>query len=652
MGLFALLSAGAGVWQLLDSRATPRTDALLALGFATLLLLTWRLARKPGPPQGPHTHIRQNDADAQSLRKFGELIEHSVSAMIITNADGVIEYVNARFSEITGYPREEVIGRKAGFWCSHLTAETFHAMWQRVRAGQVWEGELINQRKNGEEYWASVTLSPVLNGSRVITHFLGVQNDISERRRIEEQLSFLSHFDALTHLPNRTLLAQRHARACADALRDGTLIALVSLGIVHFKRINDGFGRNAGDLALKEIAQRLTRCARNGDTVSRHGGTEFSMLMPGLRPTDDIAERIDKLLATINQPILIEGEKLLLTVSAGAAVVTDRDEAFDSVLHKATVALHHAERQGQSHCVYTESLDLDAQERLSIENGLRAALERGGMELHYQPKVSLSTGRMVGVEALARWRHPVSDEYVPPQRFIPIAEECDLIQLLGSWALREACRQNQAWRDAGLPAVVVAVNLSAHQLGQPGLVEMVTRVLEDTGLDPALLQLELTESALVSDPDRALQTLGQLKALGLQLAIDDFGTGYSSLSYLSRFPVDELKIDRSFVKELPSDASAAAISTSVIDLAHRMDLRVIAEGVESADQLAFLAHHGCDEIQGYYCSHPVSAECLAALLQSGKRFVLPHRQLPGRPLLVIDHEVARPPAIDTRCSTA
>lgn len=586
--------------------------------------------------------IVRRDLDAEQLRKFKALIEQSASAMIITDANGIIEYTNTRFREVTGYARDEAIGRKAGFWRSGMTSSAqYRAMWNAALQGRVWEGELINRRKNGELYWASVSLSPVLDDNGAITHIIGIQHDISERRRIEERLNFLSSYDELTHLPNRSLLAERYMHACAQALGDGTLIALVSLGISRFKRINDSLGRDVGDQLLKEIGHRLTECARAHDTVSRHGGTEFTMMVTQLTRLEDVQEMLVRVIEAVNTPMFIKGEKLQPTVNAGISVMPHDGEALDVLMRKATIALHHAERQGLTHCVfYTESLDREAQERLSLENALRLSLERDALELHYQPKVDLATGRIVGVEALARWQHPSTGEQISPARFIPIAEESGLIQHLGAWALRQACRQNRAWQDAGLSRIVVAVNLSAAQLRQPDLVDSIAGILQETGLDASWLELELTESALMDDPDHANVVLERLKGLGLRLAIDDFGTGYSSLSYLSQFPVDQLKIDASFVKEIDSDATAAAISTSVIALAHQMGLKVIAEGVETEAQIAFLNRHGCDEIQGYYFSRPIPAPAFAVLLSSDKQLVSPGPRFPSRTLLVVDDEPA------------
>lgn len=584
---------------------------------------------------------RRRERDTEALRKLNALIEQSATAMIVSDANGVIEYANSPFVAITGYTREEAIGRKAGFWRSERTsAALYRQMWETALAGKVWEGEMINRRKNGELYWASMILSPVSDEAGRITHFISVQSDISERRRIEERLNFLSAYDELTGLPNRSLLAQRFAEISPEAEHRGTMIGFVTIGIGRFKRINDSLGRDVGDQLLKVIAQRLGDCVDAADTVSRHAGTEFVVMVPDLVLRDQLHDKVARIIETLNLPVVIQGERLQPTINAGISLLPHDGGNLDVLLRKANIALHHAERHGLATCLCTDALDQDAQERLALEGALRTSLESSALELHYQPKVDLLTGRVVGVEALARWAHPLTHEQVPPSRFIPIAEESGLIQHLGAWALRQACRQNKAWLDAGLPRVVVAVNVSANQLRQPGLVDTVAEILNDTGLPPALLELELTESALMEDPEQANEVLCRLKALGLRLAIDDFGTGYSSLAYLSQFPVDQLKIDRSFIKQITSDAASEAISTSVIALAHQMGLRVIAEGVETESQLAFLSRHGCDEIQGYYYSAPIPASALAVLLGSGRQLVPTESTDAERTLLVVDDEPA------------
>ncbi|MCK2126134.1 EAL domain-containing protein [Thauera aromatica] len=584
--------------------------------------------------------LERREADALELRKLNTVIKHSASAVCITDPQGIIQYTNTCFVDITGHENGDALGRKAGFWTSGLNAQAqYHEMWETIQKGQVWQGELINRHKNGSLYWASVQITPVIDEKGEITHFIGVQHDISARRRIEDRLAFLASYDELTGLPNRNLLKEKFEQASAEAQRSGTCIALVSLGLGRFKQINDSLGRSAGDELLEKLSRRLSQCATERDVVARHGGAEFMLMFGGLDRAEDIQPILEHIVDILHVPVIVKGEKLQPSVAAGVSLLPADGNDFETLLHKAAIALHHAEAEGIPHCIYTDALNRDSQERLSMENALRLSLSRDELELHYQPKVDLGSGRMIAVEALARWRHPVTREYVSPARFIPIAEESGLIQQLGAWALSKACRQNKAWQEAGLRPIVVAVNLSAAQLRQPDLVETVAAALEGSGLSPDLLELELTESALMEDPDQANDTLARLKQLGLHLAIDDFGTGYSSLAYLSKFPVDQLKIDRSFVQDALSNPAAAAIASSVVGLAHQMGLKVVAEGVETEAQLAFLLRQGCDEMQGYYYSKPLPADVLASLLSSDPRLVRPD-QGASRSLLIVDDEPA------------
>lgn len=565
--------------------------------------------------------IRQREQDAAELRKLSKALEQSANAVIITDANGVIEYTNPQFTVTTGYRQAEVMGRKPRMWKSTRTPPEQHrALWETILAGRPWEGELVNTRKNGELYLAAVSISPVCDEHGDITHYIAIESDISERRRIESQLDFLTCYDPLTRLPNQTLLARRFDEAAAQARQAGTQVALIALGINRFKLINDSLGREVGDELLREIARRLTHCTRAHDTVSRHVGSEFVVMLTNIRGCGEVRDIATQMMDAALVPLHIKGERLQPSLNAGISMMPQDGERLDSLLLAANIALHHAERAGHDlFSFYTVELNAAAQEKLALENALRSALEDGTLELHYQPKLDLANGRIVGVEALARWRHRNTGEYISPERFIPIAEETGLIEALGAWALRTACTQNKAWQRAGLPAVAVAVNLSAAQLRQPDLASFVTDLLTETGLEARHLELELTESALIENPLMATAALRRLKDVGLQLAIDDFGTGYSSLAYLSRFPVDKLKIDRSFVEGVVSDDPAAAvIATSIIALAHQLRLKVVAEGVETAAQLEFLRTHGCDEMQGYLFSAPLPAAALAELLRSGR----------------------------------
>lgn len=569
---------------------------------------------------------REHEATLQEMHKFNVAIENSVSSVIITDERGIIEYTNPQFSQTTGYRPEEVRGLHVSILKSGYTpSEHYQGLWATLRTGHAWKGELLNRRKEGELYWETVTISPVRDDeSGRIIHYISIQHDISDRKRVEARLDFVSSYDALTRLPNRALLNLRFGDARSSARQEGSHIALLVLGIQHFKRINDSLGHGIGDHFLCEIATRLTHSIREQDIASRLSGSEFAVLLTGLENTNSVPASVHSLLESLRKPLYIDGHALQPQLHAGIAVFPEDGETLDQLLTGASMALHQAERQGGELLMfYTEALNTEAQARLSLESALRLALANRQLELHFQPRVDLASGQIVAAEALARWRHPETGNYIPPDHFIPISEDSGLIHALGEWALHEACRQNHAWQEAGLPRIPVAVNLSALQLQQRSLPEQIRSVLQRTGLAAEYLEIELTESAVMDSPEEAAVALHLLKALGLNIAIDDFGTGYSSLAYLNRFPVDLLKIDRSFINRLESDPAAVTIASSVIALAHRMGLRVVAEGVESQAQLELLRKQACDEIQGYYFSQPLPPAAFAELLHSGRSLQQP-----------------------------
>lgn len=581
----------------------------------------------------------RRETDAERLRKLNALIDNSASAMVITDLQGNIEYVNQRFEVTTGYSPAESIGRKAGFWGSGLTArDQYQLMWQTALNGRVWEGEMINRRKDGELFWCSVSISPVIDDQGQVTHLIGAHVDISELKQIQRQLDVLRNYDELTHLPNRRLFSEYFQRVAEQQARRGGYCAVLAIGISRFKQFNDSLGREAGDQLLQRLALRLRQAAGKRDTVARFAGTDFHMLLVDLESPAVLFERVSTLLAHANRPLSIHGQDVKPALRAGCSLLAEHGRDLETLMRKAGTALHSAERRGHEQALYDESLGHDAEQRLLIENALRLAIERDQLELHYQPKVELASGRIIGVEALARWRDRTTGEWIAPDRFIAVAEESGLILVLGAWALREACRQNREWAAQGLPPLVVAVNLFAVQLQQSDLPSVVRRILAETGMPAEYLELELTESAIMEYPEQANLLLRELKSLGVKLSIDDFGTGYSSLAYLSRFPVDLLKIDRSFINALEQDSSAAAIATSIIAMAHQLGLQVIAEGVETERQLAFLQRHGCDQIQGYYFSKPLAAADLGWLLTQDRRLQMPEAVSFKRTLLMVDDD--------------
>jgi diguanylate cyclase (GGDEF)-like protein len=458
------------------------------------------------------------------------------------------------------------------------------------------------------------------------------------RTRAERELDYRAHYDELTGLPNRRLLCDRLAQASMHAARTGTRVGVVLLGVDRFKIVNDSRGPKVGDALLVETGRRLRACVRGEDTVARASADEFIVVLPEIADDDGIALVARKLLAALEEPIVAEGETLVVSASAGLCIHPQDGDDPETLLRNAGAALHTAKSLGGNALrFYSPDMNARAAARFALEAELRLALQRGELRLHFQPKVCLGSGKLCGVEALVRWEHPERG-LRPPAEFIPIAEETGLIRPLGEWVLREACAAVRRWQDVGLPVVPVAVNLSARQFGQQDLVQRIATVLRETGLAAQLLELEITESTLMHDVDAAVATLGGLKALGMQLSLDDFGTGYSSLNYLKRLPIDRLKIDRSFVRDITTDPEDAAICVAIIGLAHNLRMSVVAEGVETEGQVEYLRRHGCDVVQGYYFHPPLETEAFAQLLWEGGKFPVPGPREERRTLLVVDDE--------------
>jgi len=439
-------------------------------------------------------------------------------------------------------------------------------------------------------------------------------SETEERNAYEARIRYLANYDALSELPNRSLLADRTAQAIAHARRTGRTCGLIVLNIDRFKLVNEGFGQAAGDALLKLLAERLRATVREGDTPARLGADSFAVLAADLVRPDETMILVRKIQEAASLPFALEGRELHVSLSLGASTFPRDGEDFEGLLRNADAAMQRVKSAGgNGFQYYAAAMTRDATERVELENALRVAAERGELSLHYQPQVEIASGRISGLEALMRWHHTERGS-ISPAQFIPIAEESDLIQSLGEWALSTACRQLSEWDANGHPAPRVAVNVSARQFRSPGFVDMVARSLRERRIDPSRLELELTESVLIDDREEAVAVLGQLKTLGVQIAVDDFGTGYSSLSYLSGLPIDCLKIDRSFVVQTTDGGRDAAIAQAIISLGHSLRLRVLAEGVETPEQLEFLRRHGCNEYQGYLFSRPCAAEAVTGLL--------------------------------------
>ena len=553
------------------------------------------------------------------LHQAAKVFEHTSEGVIITGPDQRIVAVNRAFTRITGYTAEEVKGRKPKILRSGRHDDNFYRqMWTAIAATGLWQGEIWNRRKDGVDYPEWLSISEVRDESGAIVNYIGVFADITLIKETQNKLEHSAHHDALTGLPNRVLFRDRLEQGLAAAHRDGKGVALLFVDLDRFKVINDTLGHEAGDLLLQEVARRLPGCLREDDTVARMGGDEFVVILRGISQPEDAALLAARLLAEASRPLPLASHEVAATLSIGISLYPQDGKDVSTLLKNADAAMYRAKDMGRNcYQYYSNEMTAAGLARLELESDLRQALERGEFLLYYQPQVDLTKGHIIGAEALIRWRHP-SRGIISPEVFIPLAEDIGLIGAIGEWVLNTACHDARSWQMAGLPPLRVAVNASGRQISNDHVLDKVTAALQSSGLAPQFLEIEVTESVVMKDAARAISTLYALRDLGVALAIDDFGTGYSSLSYLKRFPIDRLKIDKSFVEGLPDVADDAAISMAIIAMAHSLRLSVIAEGVETEAQLAFLRSHGCDEIQGYYFSKPLPAEQFVELFDNAR----------------------------------
>ncbi|MEW6762795.1 MAG: EAL domain-containing protein [Pseudomonadota bacterium] len=552
----------------------------------------------------------------ESEEFFRLTFNQAAVGIVLLGADGRVLRTNSKMSQILGYSEIELLARfYQQFMCEEDLADE-QALIGGLRAGEIteYQREKRLQRRDGARVWVSVTVSSMrdANGNQ---RFICVVKDIQRQKQAEEALLRMANHDALTGLPNRVLMQDRLGQAIMHAHRTRRQVAVMFIDLDRFKHVNDSLGHDAGDQLIVEIARRLSSSLRESDTVSRQGGDEFVVVLPDLAGEDDAAKVARKLLDNLFQPMMLRGQEVFPSGSIGIAMYPRDGEDSTTLLKCADSAMYGSKGQGGNHySFYTAEMGEQAYEHLRMEGALQRALQRQEFLLHYQPVVDIGSGVVTGVEALLRWQ-PLDREMVSPAEFIPLAEETGLIVPIGDWVLETAMRQQVAWREADLPPVRISVNLSARQFLGQDVAQRVGVLLKETGCDPAFLTLEITESVLMENPVAATETMGRLAAMGVQLAIDDFGTGYSSLASLKRFPIHSLKIDRSFVMDLTQDADDAAIVNAVIALAHSMKLNVIAEGVETQEQLAFLQQHGCDQMQGYCFSRPVAPQGIEAMLR-------------------------------------
>jgi diguanylate cyclase (GGDEF)-like protein/PAS domain S-box-containing protein len=557
--------------------------------------------------------IRRQLAEQQALRqaeeKYRAIFEEAVVGIFQITPEGRPLIVNRALAEMHGYDSPEQLLAEVSNVVHQLFVDPnrMDELRQMLEEkGAVRGAEIEVYRRDRTKKWVLMSLRAVIHGNTVLNE--GIVEDISDRKAAEKQVQFLAYYDALTELPNRTLLHDRLSQALASARRRKDKVALLFLDLDRFKDINDSMGHSAGDLLLREVAARLKRWAREQDTVARLGGDEFLIVLTDVKDIPGAAVAAERLMDAMIAEFVVQGHLLRVSCSLGISIFPEHGADGETLIRNADAAMYSAKDYGRNNFqFFTQDMNAEVVERLTLESSLRLALEKRELFLVYQPQMEIASGRITGLEALLRWQHPELG-LVPPDKFIRIAENSGLIVPIGEWVLRTACSQARKWQDEGLPTVSVAVNVSAVQFRQEGFRKLIDRVLRETGLAPEYLELELTESLLLSNADVTLSVLRGLKAMGLKLAIDDFGTGYSSFSYLKHFPVSKLKIDRSFVREVAANPDDAAITTAIISMAKSLNLKVIAEGVEDEAQMSFLRAHQCDEIQGYYFSKPLAPE--------------------------------------------
>ncbi len=569
---------------------------------------------KAGNPLDPVSHVILLARDIttrkraeEQLKLASHFFEGSSEGFVITDAHQRIIKVNRTFTQITGYSVEEMLGKSPAALSSGRHSRSFYRqMWQQINAVGQWQGEVWNRRKNGEVYpeWLSITRVPDAQGQTA--YYLAIFSDTSQRKEQEARIRYLAYYDPLTGLANRSLLKDRAQHDLAQCKRHQTPLSLLFIDLDHFKQINDSLGHQVGDQLLKQVGERLGQQVREQDTVARMGGDEFVTVLP--ETNDEGAALVARnFLERLSQPYQVGPHELTVTPSIGIALYPNDGTDFDTLYRCADTAMYRAKQNGRSSfSFFTTEMQAQSVRRLQIENALRRALERDQLWLQYQPQMSLRNHQLIGMEVLLRWNHP---EWGPvsPAEFIPVAENSRQILAIGEWVLRTATAQAKAWQDQGLPPIIVAINLSAVQFRQPDLPDLVGTILHDTGLAPEWLELELTESVAMHDPEGAIATMQQLHQRGVRMSVDDFGTGYSSLNYLKRFQIYKLKIDQSFVRDVTRSPEDARIVEAIVQMAESMGLTTIAEGVETPEQLEFLRSHGCREIQGYHLSRPLSA---------------------------------------------
>jgi diguanylate cyclase (GGDEF)-like protein/PAS domain S-box-containing protein len=623
-------SVDLGLWPEASER-----DRLLAelRSQGALRDIEWRMVSRSGEVRdllGSWERLRIGDEDCvmvvaqdvterkraeHSMGKLSSALESTADSVVITGRDGIIEYVNPAFERTTGYSRAEALGRKPSILKSgRQPPEFYRRLWETILSGEVFSDVFVNKKKDGSLFYDEKTITPLRDAAGEITHFVATGRDISERLRTQERLQYLAYHDVLTELPNRALFMDRLEHALSRAPRGEHRLAVLFLDVDRFKVINDTLGHDVGDRLLQHLAGRLTQCVREGDTVARVSGDEFAVLLEDLESTEEAVTVARKLLEAFAKPFDVNGRELFVTTSIGVSSYPADGQDARTLLKCADTAMYRAKDAGRNNYqFYSADMSARAVELLTLETGLRRALEREEFVLHYQPIFDLKSGRLVAAEALLRWRHPELG-LVLPGDFVPLLEETGLIVPVGEWVLDAAGAQAQAWAEQHGVRRRLSVNLSARQFHDAGLAARIQRLITDRRLGHGELELEITESILMRSAPDALATLSRLADMGCRIAIDDFGTGYSSLAYLRRFPIHTLKIDRSFVRDVPGSGDASSIVRTIVAMAHGLKLEVVAEGVETEAQAAFVRACGCDLAQGYFLGRPAPSEEFARLL--------------------------------------
>lgn len=571
--------------------------------------------------------VDRQQEDAAEIRKLSKAIEQSPSSVLICDRQWRIEFVNQKFSQLTGHQAQDIIGKHPGLLVDDGTGQNdTRQLWQNIRLQVqrvgVWQGEVNSVRKGGERFWEQVVVTPIKQSDGTVSNYLILGEDISIRKRYEQQLLRQANYDILTGLPNRMLALDRLKLALAHARRETSLVGVMFLDLDNFKHINDTMGHDAGDNLLIEAARRISSCLRGTSTVARLGGDEFLVILPGLSGSDATVQVAERILQTFVAPFVVSGQEVFVTTSIGIAIYPVDSDNSGTLLQHADAAMYQAKSKGKSaYERFAPEMKEVSLERLQIESRLRRALELNEFELYYQPIVATASGTLIGAEALIRWNNPTMG-MVMPDKFIPLAEETGLITPIGEWVLGEACRAAVRWRESTGRSINIAVNVSPRQFRDPGFIDTVFQVLEQSSLQPHLLELEITERLILDNTIETARILTRLDGHGVRLSVDDFGTGFSALSYLKSYPFDTLKIDKSFIQDVTREQDDAALVKAIINMAHSLGLKVIAEGVEEESQTHFLRQENCDFAQGYFYSRPVPESDFENWLRTNHRSVI------------------------------